>query len=223
MTLLIDAWRYTLTHLDEFSQAVFDHLFILGASLGIAILICLPLAILTSRKHHLSENLVNVIAGIRVIPSLAILFLVVPYLGLGTKAAIFALTILAMPPIFINTTVSLQTIDPAILEAGRGMGMSPAQIFCQVEAPLALPVILAGIQTSAVEVTASATLAAFVGSGGLGIYITRGFAQYDTAILLVGAVPVALLTLAIENVLALAQTAASAPGRYYFQTGGKNG
>lgn len=223
MTLLTNAWLYTFSHLDEFIQAVFDHLFILSASLGIAILICLPLAILTSQKMRLSQNLTDLIAGIRVIPSLAILFLVVPYLGLGTNAAIFALTILAMPPIFINTTTALQTIEPEILESGRGMGMSRSQLFWQVQVPLALPVILSGIQTSAVEVTASATLAAFVGSGGLGIYITRGFAQYDPAILLVGAVPVALLTLTIEYLLAQAQRAASAPGHYYSEPGGRNG
>lgn len=222
MRLFSNAWIYTSTHLDEFIQAVFDHLYLLAIALGIALLVCLPLAFLASRKKTLSDNLINLIAGIRVIPSLAVLFLVVPYLGLGTNAAIFALTILAMPPIFINTTTALQTIDPAILESGRGMGMSNTQLFWKVQIPLAMPVILSGIQTSAVEVTASATLAAFVGSGGLGIYITRGFAQYDIAILLVGAIPVALLTLMIENILSFAQKAASAPGRYYFQTGGRN-
>lgn len=222
MNLLSSAWLYAISHLDEFFDAVIDHLYILGISLGIALLVCLPLAILTSQKKRLSDNLINLIAGVRVIPSLAILFLVVPYLGLGTNAAIFALTILAMPPIFINTTTALQSIDPAILESGRGMGMSSAQLFWRVQVPLAMPIILSGIQTSAVEVTASATLAAFVGSGGLGIYITRGFAQYDIAILLVGAVPVALLTLLIENTLAYAQKATSAPGRYYYQTGGRN-
>jgi osmoprotectant transport system permease protein len=222
MILLSDTWQYAVSHLDELTQAIFDHLVILSLSLGIALLVCLPLAIFASRKKRLSDNLINLIAGIRVIPSLAVLFLVVPYLGLGTNAAVFALAILAMPPIFINTTTAIQTIDPAILESGRGMGMSNTQLFRKVEIPLALPVILSGIQTSAVEVTASATLAAFVGSGGLGIYITRGFAQYDIAILLVGAIPVAALTLLIENVLAFAQKAASVPGRYYFQTGGRN-
>jgi len=223
MTLFSNAWTYTITHWDEFINAILDHLYILGISLGIALLICLPLAIFTRRQKHVSDNLIGFIGGIRVIPSLAILFLVVPYLGLGTSSAIFALAILAMPPIFINTTTALRSIDPAILESGRGMGMSNAQLFWKVQLPLAMPIILSGIQTSAVEVTASATLAAFVGSGGLGIYITRGFAQYDNAILLVGAVPVALLTLLIENVLVTAQKAIAAPGHYYFQSGGRNG
>ena len=205
MELLSNSWQYATAHRQEFTGAVLDHLAILGISLSLALLICLPLAVITSRKKVLSDRLINLIAGIRVVPSLAVLFLVVPYLGLSTWSAVFALTLLAMPPIFINTTAAFQTLDPAVLEAGRGMGMTDRQLFWRVEAPLALPVILSGVQTAAVEVTASATLAAFVGSGGLGIYITRGFAQYDTAILLVGAVPVAILTILIENVLALAQ------------------
>lgn len=209
MNLLTDAWLYGVSHQSEFIRAVLDHLTILGISLGIALLVGVPAGILAARSARLSQNLTNLIAGVRVIPSLAILFLVVPYLGLNTASAIFALTILALPPIFINTAVAFQTIDPATLEAARGMGMTPTQVFWRVKVLLALPIVFTGVRTAAVEVTASATLAAFVGSGGLGIYITRGFAQYDNAILLVGAIPVALLTLMIENVLLAAQKAVS--------------
>lgn len=205
MNLLTNAWMYGVSHLQEFSQALLDHLTILGISLGIALLIGLPAGILAARSARLSRNLMNLIAGLRVVPSLAVLFLVVPYLGLNTTSAIFALTLLALPPVFINATVAFQTIDPATLEAARGMGMTLAQVFWRVKVPLALPIVLTGVRTAAVEVTASATLAAFVGSGGLGIYITRGFAQYDNAILLVGAVPVALLTLLVENILLFTQ------------------
>lgn len=211
MSLLNDVWLYGISHQTEFLQALVDHLYILGLSLGIALLICLPLGVLAARSVRISKSMMNVIAGLRVIPSLAILFLVVPYLGLNTSSAIFALTILAMPPVFINTTVAFQEIDPNVLEAARGMGMTGYQVFWQVKVPLALPITLTGIRTAAVEVTASATLAAFVGSGGLGIYITRGFAQYDTAILLVGALPVAVLTLLIENLLVLTQKVVSHP------------
>jgi osmoprotectant transport system permease protein len=207
MTLLNNAWLYGVSHLDEFTQALFDHLTILGIALGIALLIGIPAGILAARSARLSRNLMGVIASVRVIPSLAVLFLVVPYLGLNTASAIFALTLLALPPVFINTTVAFQTIEPDILEAAQGMGMTTGQVFWRVKVPLALPIVLTGVRTAAVEVTASATLAAFVGSGGLGIYITRGFAQYDNAILLVGAVPVALLTLLVENLLLLTQKA----------------
>lgn len=150
-------------------------------------------------------TLMNVINGLRVIPSLAVLFLVIPYLGLTSSAAIVALTILAMPPVLINTDAAFRTLEPAVLEAARGMGMSGFQRMIKVEFPLALPVILTGVRISTVDVLASAALAAFVGSGGLGIYITRGFALYDYSILFVGAIPVAILTLVIEGLLALIQ------------------
>ena len=144
----------------------------------------------------------NLVNGLRVLPSLAVLFLVIPYLGLSVSAAAVALILLAMPPVLINTDAGFRTLDPAVLEAARGMGMSPIQVLSRIEFPLAMPVILTGIRTASVEVIASATLAAFVGSGGLGIYITRGFALFDYGILMVGAVPVALLTLIVEGLLA---------------------
>ena len=147
----------------------------------------------------------NTVNTFRVIPSLAILFIVIPYLGLSTQSALVALIILALPPILINTDAAFRNIQPAIIEAARGMGMTPRQILFQIEFPLAAPVILTGIRIAAVEVIASATLAAFVGSGGLGIYITRGFALYDYSILFVGAVPVALLTLLSEGIIGGAQ------------------
>jgi osmoprotectant transport system permease protein len=116
-----------------------------------------------------------------------------------------ALTVLAMPPILINTDAAFRNLDPAVIEAAQGMGMTAGQVLRRIEFPLALPVILTGIRTAAVEIISSATLAAFVGSGGLGIYITRGFALYDYGILMLGAAPVALLTLIAETILALLQ------------------
>ena len=114
-----------------------------------------------------------------------------------------------MPPILINTDVAFRSIDPMILEAAQGMGMSPVQVLRSVEIPLALPVIIAGIKTATVEVISSATLAAFIGAGGLGSFIVLGFALYDNAILLVGAIPVALLALLAELGLSSLQRAAA--------------
>jgi osmoprotectant transport system permease protein len=211
MSLLNDVWEYGASHGNELLSALGDHISILATSLGIALFICLPLGVLASRSDRLSKRLMDLIAGVRVIPSLAVLFLVVPYLGLNDRSAIFALTILAMPPVFLNTTVAFREIAPDVLEAALGMGMTSRQVFWRVKVPLAMPIVLTGVRTAAVEVTASATLAAFVGSGGFGIYITRGFAQYDTAILLVGAIPVALLTLVIENLLTFTKKVVSPP------------
>ena len=181
------------------------HLELVGIALGVSLVVAFPLGIWTSRSHWASLTLMNLINGVRVIPSLAILFLVIPYLGLGLWAAELALIILALPPILINTDVAFRGLDPSILEAARGMGMTPGQVLRRVEIPLAMPVVLAGVRTATVEIISSATLAAFVGTGGLGIYVTRGFALYDYSILLVGAVPVAVLTLLAERLLAWGQ------------------
>jgi len=211
MVLLNNTWTYMLSHSAELGNAIVDHLMLVGVSLGVALLISLPLGVWTSRSRFATLTLMNLINGMRVVPSLAILFLVVPYLGLNATSAAVALTVLAMPPILINTDAAFRNLDPAILEAARGMGMTQRQVLFRVEVPIALPVILTGIRTAAVEVIASATLAAFVGSGGLGIYIARGFAMYDYSILMVGAIPVALLTLLAENALNLLQRAAQPP------------
>ncbi|GAP10970.1 ABC-type proline/glycine betaine transport system, permease component [Bellilinea caldifistulae] len=207
-TLIHTLWQsylYFLNRQTEFWGAVVDHLILAGIAIGLAILVCVPLGIWTSKSRFASLTLMNLVNGLRVIPSLAVLFLIIPYLGLTSTSAIVALTILAMPPVLINTDAAFRTLEPAIIEAARGMGMSAFQRLIKVEFPLAIPVILTGVRISAVDVIASATLAAFVGSGGLGIYITRGFALYDYSILFVGAIPVALITLAVEGLLALLQ------------------
>ena len=147
---------------------------------------------------HRFSNGYKFFNGLRVVPSIAILFLAIPYFGLSFTSAIIALTILAFPPILINTDAAYRTINPAVKESAAGMGMTSKQTLWCVETPLALPVIVAGIRTAAVEVIASATLAAFIGIGGLGLFVVRGFALYDIPILLVGAIPVAILALSTD-------------------------
>ncbi len=198
MHVVSRAYEYASDHRDELVAAIERHLLLVSIALGIGIVVCVPLGILTSRSRVASVTVINGFNALRVIPSLAILFLALPYFGLSLKSAVLALTILALPPILINTDAAFRTIDSAIREAAYGMGMSRREVLRRVEFPLAMPVIIAGIRTATVEVIASATLAAFIGGGGLGIYITRGFALYDNAILLVGAVPVALLALIAE-------------------------
>jgi osmoprotectant transport system permease protein len=205
------AYQYAANRAPEFWGAVNDHLVLVGIALGAAILLCIPLGIWTARSRLASLAFMNTINGLRVIPSLAVLFIVVPYLGLTTGAASVALILLALPPVLINTDAAFRSLDPAVLEAARGMGMNAWQVLFRVEFPLALPVILTGVRTAAVEVISSATLAAFVGSGGLGIYITRGFALFDFAILMVGAAPVAALTLLAEVSLSVLERAVQPP------------
>jgi osmoprotectant transport system permease protein len=201
LDLLTRTFVYGQNRTDELTAAFGDHLFLVLVSLAIALLVSLPLGIWTARSRLAALTIINLFNAFRVVPSIAILFLAIPYFGLSTTSAIIALTILAFPPILINTDAAYRTIEPAVREAAVGMGMTNWQMLWQVETPLALPVVVAGVRTAAVEVIASATLAAFIGIGGLGLFVVRGFALYDIAILLVGAIPVAALALAADFLL----------------------
>ena len=205
------ALEYLSSNSDKFVTAFQQHLLLVSVPLLIGVVIGLPLGLWSSRSPVVSTVVINGFNALRVIPSLAILFLAIPVLGLSFASAAIALTLLAMPPILISTDVAFRTINPAVREAAMGMGMSRQQILQQVEIPLALPVIVAGIKTATVEVIASATLAAFVGAGGLGDFIVLGFAVYEPAILLVGAVPVAALALTAEISLTLLQRSLQPP------------
>jgi osmoprotectant transport system permease protein len=205
MDLLEGALQYYLQNQDFFWQAAQQHLQLSLSALGIGLLVCLPLGIWTARRASVAQVVINFFNSLRVLPSLAILFLALPYLGLGFLPALAALTVLAFPPILINTYTGLRNVDRAVVEAAYGMGMTPGQALTRVELPLAAPAILAGVRIASVEVISSATLAAFIGGGGLGDFITRGFALFDTRIMLVGAIPVALLALASEGVLGYLQ------------------
>jgi osmoprotectant transport system permease protein len=211
MDTVTKALDYAGSHRAELLGALGEHLWLVAIALGIGLVVCVPLGILTSRSRLAALTFINGFNALRVIPSLAILFLAIPYFGASRTSALIALTVLALPPILINTDTAFRRINPAVREAALGMGMSRGQLLRRVEIPLALPVVLAGVRTATVEVIASATLAAFIGAGGLGIYITRGFALFDNRILLVGAVPVALLALVAEVGLGALQRALQPP------------
>ena len=139
----------------------------------------------------------------RVIPSLAVLTFVLPILGVGFWPAVVALTLLGIPPIAINTDLGFRGVPAAATDAARGMGMTPWQVVRRVAWPLALPVVFTGIRTATIEIVASATLAAFIGAGGLGEYILQGLANFDQRYLFVGAIGVSVLALLAEAALAL--------------------
>jgi osmoprotectant transport system permease protein len=145
-------------------------------------------------------------AGIlRVVPSLAVLFLLIPLLHTGFKPALVALTLLAIPPLLINTNAGLRGVDRNIVEAGRGMGMSYWQLLGRLQMPLAMPVVIAGLRAASIEVIGSATLASLIGAGGLGDFIAIGLSLSRNWILLAGAIPVALIALTAELSLATLQ------------------
>ena len=196
---------YFSEHLGDWLGMVADHLAISGMALCAGLLIAVPLGIACSR-HAWSERLATGAAGVlRVIPSLAILILCVPYLGVGTLPAVVALTVLAIPPMLINTAVALRGVSSEIIEAATAMGMSPLRLWLTVKAPLAFPLAFSGVRTAASEVIASATLAAYIGAGGLGILIYTGLGALRSDLLWIGGVSVALLSLAVNRALALVE------------------
>lgn len=195
---MLPTYAYLSNHLEEFFLALQQHLLLVAVPLSIGLGLGLPLGLLSARSRLASLLFINSFNVLRVIPSLAVLFVTIPYLGLTFESAVVALTLLVIPPILISTEVAFRSIAKETIEAALAMGMSQEQVLWQVEVPLALPPIIAGIKVATVEVIASATLAAFIGAGGLGSFIVLGFALYDPAILLVGAIPVALLALLAE-------------------------
>lgn len=203
--ILHESYLYLLARWDRFIDALTIHVSLSVLALLIAIVICIPLGIWSARSRRISTVTINLVSALRVLPSLAILVVMLPYLGLGFTPALAALTILACPPILINTYTGFRDVDPDVVEAAYGMGMTPAQVLWWIESPLALPVVVAGLRTAAVEVVASATLAAFIGGGGLGEFIINGLGLNDMRSLLVGAVPVALLALLVEGLFALTE------------------
>ena len=211
MEIFAEAYLYATTHASELLLALRQHLLLVLLPLTVGLLFGLPLGLWSARSRVASTLLINSFNALRVVPSLAILFLAIPYFGLSFLSAAIALTLLVMPPILISTDVAFRNIDPMIREAAFGMGMNKRQVLRLIEIPLALPVVLAGIKTAIVEVIASATLAAFIGAGGLGTFIVRGFSLYDNAVLLVGAIPVAMLALMAETSLSWLQRSVQPP------------
>ncbi|HZG59248.1 MAG TPA: ABC transporter permease [Anoxybacillus sp.] len=198
MELINQVFQYVMENEDRFLNAMMVHIKLSAFALLVSILLCVPLGILCAKNSKLQTFVMNIVNSLRVIPSLAILVMVMPFLGTGFTPALVALTVLACPPVLINTFLGFRSINLAVLEAASGMGMEKWQVLTKIEFPLALPIIIAGIRTAAVEVIASATLAAFIGGGGLGTFIVNGLAMYNFSLLLVGAVPVAALAILSE-------------------------
>ncbi len=166
-------------------------------------MVALPLGTLVAHRDHLRGPVLSALGIGRVVPSLAVLTLMIPFFGIGFRPAVVALALLAIPPIAINTDLGFRSVSRAALDAAQGLGMTQTQIRNRVETPLALPIIFAGLRTASIEVIASATLAAFIGGGGLGEYITSGLQNSDGKLLLLGGASVAVLALLVESILGL--------------------
>ena len=181
-----------------FTQLLLTHVELSALALIIAILIAVPVALAVRNTPAGAALAINVGNIGRAVPSLALLALALPFFGFGFTSALLALAALAIPPILINASTALREVNPGVIDAARGMGLSGRQILAGIQLPIAAPVIFAGIRTSAVQVVASATLATFIGGGGLGDLIVEGFQRGDTAILLAGALSVAVLSIITE-------------------------
>ncbi len=200
----VAAWiSFASERLAELWLRIGEHLMLTGVSTGMAILLGIPLGICAARFRWLRSPLTGIVGILQTIPSLAMLALFLTLLGtIGALPAMIALTLYALLPIVRNTLTGLEGVPPAVLEAGMGIGMTPRQRLLLVELPLAIPVILAGIRTAAVVSVGIATLSAFIGAGGLGQFINRGLALSNTDLILLGAVPSAILALMVDGSIA---------------------
>jgi osmoprotectant transport system permease protein len=201
MALLAQTWQYYVAHQAEFWGKTAVHLHLSALALLIGTVAGLLLGILAARSSAAYPIVTNLTSAVRAIPSLAIMAIMLPLIGVGFRPALIALTVLALPPVLINTQTGLRGVDSAVLEAALGMGLTPLQIVWRVQLPLALPVIIAGVRTAAVEVLASATIGAIIGAGGLGEYIFSGLELGPAYIhlMLIGAITIAGLTFAAET------------------------
>jgi osmoprotectant transport system permease protein len=201
MQLVRDAYHYFLERQPAFWQAVGQHLTLSLLALVISVGLGVPLGIWIARRTRIAQPIISLFGALRLLPSLAVLFLALPYFGTGLRPALLALTILAIPPILINTYTAVRGVDRAVIDAAYGMGMEPHQVLQRIELPLAAPAMISGIRIAAVEAIASATLAAFIAAGGLGQFVYTGYTLNRPEVMLVGAVPVALLALLADQLL----------------------
>lgn len=193
--------EYFSTNGAEYLQLLREHMEISGGVVLLAMILAIPMGVLCSHFTKLQLFLERFFGVLRIIPGLAVLLLCIPVMGTGVKPAVTALTILAIPPILMNTVQGFQSLPKEILEAAEAMGMSRRRCFFQVRLPLAFPIMYAGIRTAAVEVIASATLASYIGAGGLGDIIFTGLGLMRMDLLYIGGVSVAVLSLLTGYVL----------------------
>ena len=194
-----------------------QHITIVGVAVGLAIITGIPLGVAAAQNRRLASVVLYTASIIMTIPSMALFGVLIPILslinqGIGYVPAVIALFLYSQLPIISNTYAAFRSIDPAQREAARGMGMTRKQRLWMVEAPLALPVILAGVRTAIVLNIGIAAIAAYIGAGGLGLLIRTGITQTDTRQILAGAIAVSVLALVSDRLLALLQRRLTSPG-----------
>ena len=192
---------YLWSHYDRIFTLLWQHLILTISTLCIALVISLPIGLLLARYKWVSVPVLSVLGILYSIPSLAMFAFLIPFIGLGAKTAIIALVAYSQLILVRNVMVGFQSIDPAIIEAGRGMGLSAKELFMKIQLPLALPIILGGLRIATVSTIGIATIAAWINAGGLGVILFEGLYQNHTAKMLWGTVVVSLLAIAANQLL----------------------
>jgi osmoprotectant transport system permease protein len=193
--------QYFWQNHDQIVELTAEHLWLVGISTVLAVLIGIPLGIVSARWPVWNRPVLGTANIIQTIPSLALFGFLLPVPWLGSRAdrlAIVALTLYALLPVIRNTYTGIRGVDPAVVEAGRGMGLTDRQLLFQVELPLAVSVILSGVRVAVVVSVGLATIAAAIGAGGLGEFIFRGLAMVNNQLILAGAIPAAVLALSAD-------------------------
>ena len=197
----MSVFQFILQNHEEVLELTLEHLGMVAASTSLAVLIGIPLGILITRRPGWEKPVLGGANIMQTIPSLALFGFLLPVPWIGARSwrlAVLALTLYALLPLIRNTHAGIKGVDPAVVEAGRGMGMTDRQLLWQVEFPLALGVIIAGVRVATVISVGVATIAAPLGAGGLGEYIFRGLSMVNNQLILAGAIPAALLALAAD-------------------------
>jgi len=194
----MNVFQFVMENHAQVLELTAEHLWLVGLSTFFAMLIGIPLGVVIAHRATLSKAVLAGANIIQTIPSLALFGFLLPIPWLGARAdrlAILALTLYALLPVIRNTYTGIRGVDPAVIEAGRGMGLTESQLLFQVELPLATSVILSGVRVAIVISVGLATIAAAIGAGGLGEFIFRGLSMVDNSVILAGAIPAALLAL----------------------------
>jgi len=187
--------EYFTSNMDHYFISLQEHVTISILALLVAVIIGVPCGYLAIKNKKQERIIIIIFQVLRVVPSLAILILLIPVMGTGIRPALTALVLLAVPPILMNTITGLEEVPDFILETAQGVGMTDRQVLWKVKFPLAMPFILTGIKTAMIEIIASATLASKIGAGGLGDIIFTGLGLNRTDLLLVGGISVAILSI----------------------------
>ena len=199
-------WQFFAQNRAEVWQLTLEHLWMVGISMAIAVAIGVPVGVWLTRRQVMEKPVLGVANVIQTIPSLALFGFLLPAPWIGARAeriAVLALVLYALLPVIRNTYVGIMGVDRSVVEAGRGMGMTSRQLLLQVELPLALSVIIAGVRVATVISVGLATIAAAIGAGGLGEFIFRGLAMVNNVVILAGAIPAAILALLADFGLGL--------------------